>query len=183
MSCDHLRHSRLWVYGFLPPRNPRCQCIETRRRCEHARRNDCPSAKRGIHRTSKNEKGKRVIPLNDSAFEAVACSNERTCSGIPIPCRTTIAQASSTRSTRRSRLAKRTRRCARCAMRRACRACGSRSRHTVVTRLLEAGEPDHVLESITDTSRAGCSSTILESDSRQRRQHSIAWTDRAGRDR
>ena len=119
---------------------------------KNVRRKDFDAEKRIVHiRTSKNETSKRVIPLNDSAFDAVQrmvrradllghtepahylwCASqhhklgpdqagEQVGYGVA-----SFADAAGLPGLRFHDL-----------------------RHTVVTRLLEAGEPDHVVESIT----------------------------------
>ncbi len=118
---------------------------------KNVRRKDFDPEKRILHiRTSKNETSKRVIPLNDSAFEAV----QRMCKrgdmlGHSEPkrylwCATQHQKIDPTKPTRKWDTAWR-------ALRKAAGPSGLRFhdlRHTVVTRLLEAGEPDHVVESI-----------------------------------
>jgi integrase len=119
---------------------------------KHVRRKDFDTAKRIIHiRTSKNETSKRVIPLNDSAFEAVQRMVTRADAlGHSAPehylwCASQHHKLDPTKPASKWDTAWR-------ALRDAAGLPGLRFhdlRHTVVTRLLEAGEPDHVVESIT----------------------------------
>jgi integrase len=119
---------------------------------KHVRRKDFDAAKRVIHiRTSKNQTSKRVIPLNDSAFEAVQrMVNRSDALGHSEPqhylwCASQHHKLDPTKPASHWNTAWR-------ALRDAARLPGLRFhdlRHTVVTRLLEAGEPDHVVESIT----------------------------------
>ena len=119
---------------------------------KHVRRKDFDSQKRVIHiRTSKNETSKRVIPLNDSAFEAVDRMRKRADTlGHSDPshylwCASQHHKLDPTKPASKWDTSWR-------ALRDAAGLPGLRFhdlRHTVVTRLLEAGEPDHVVESIT----------------------------------
>jgi integrase len=119
---------------------------------KHVRRKDFDADKRVVHvRTSKNETSKRVIPLNGSAFEAVARMVLRADTlGHTAPehylwCANQHHKFEPTLPARKWDTAWR-------ALRNAAGLSGLRFhdlRHTVVTRLLEAGEPDHVVESIT----------------------------------
>jgi integrase len=119
---------------------------------KHVRRKDFDSAKRVIHiRTSKNETSKRVIPLNDSAFAAVERMVRRadtlghTEHEHYLWCASQHHKLDPTKPALKWDTAWR-------ALRDAAGLPGLRFhdlRHTVVTRLLEAGEPDHVVESIT----------------------------------
>ena len=119
---------------------------------KHVRRKDFDSAKRVIHiRTSKNETSKRVIPLNESAFEAVERMLKRadilghTDPSHYLWCASKHHKLDPTKPASKWDTAWR-------ALRDAAGLPGLRFhdlRHTVVTRLLEAGEPDHVVESIT----------------------------------
>jgi integrase len=119
---------------------------------KHVRRKDFDPDKRVIHiRRSKNETSKRVIPLNDSAFDAVSHMVKRAAIlGHTEPehylwCASQHHKIDPTKPARKWDTAWR-------ALRDAAGLPGLRFhdlRHTVVTRLLEAGEPDHVVESIT----------------------------------
>ena len=119
---------------------------------KHVRRKDFDSVKRVVHiRTSKNETSKRVIPLNDSAFAAVERMVKRADTlGHAEPehylwCASQHHKLDPTKPASKWDTAWR-------ALRDAAGLPGLRFhdlRHTVVTRLLEAGEPDHVVESIT----------------------------------
>jgi integrase len=119
---------------------------------KHVRRKDFDSNKRVVHiRTSKNETSKRVIPLNDSAFTAVERMVKRADTlGHSKPehylwCASQHHKLDPTKPASQWNTAWR-------ALRDAAGLPGLRFhdlRHTVVTRLLEAGEPDHVVESIT----------------------------------
>jgi integrase len=119
---------------------------------KHVRRKDFDVKKRVIHiRTSKNETSKRVIPLNDSAFEAVHRMIRRAdLLGHTEPthylwCASQHHKLDPSQPASNWHTAWR-------ALRDAAGLPGLRFhdlRHTVVTRLLEAGEPDHVVESIT----------------------------------
>jgi len=119
---------------------------------KHIRRKDFDSDKRIVHiRTSKNETSKRVIPLNDSAFEAVQRMVKRSDTlGHSAPehylwCASQHHKVDPSKPAHKWDTAWR-------ALRDAAGLPGLRFhdlRHTVVTRLLEAGEPDHVVESIT----------------------------------
>jgi len=119
---------------------------------KHLRRKDVDLDAKALHiRKSKNEGSKRILPLNDTALDAV---------------KTMIARADQLGHTDQSHYLW----CANQhhkfdptqpaskwdtawhALRDAAGLSGLRFhdlRHTVVTRLLEAGEPDHVVESIT----------------------------------
>ncbi len=119
---------------------------------KHVRRKDFDAERRLVHiRTSKNETSKRVIPLNDSAFEAIERMVKRAETlGHTEPehylwCASQHHKLDPTKPTHKWDTAWR-------ALRDAAGLPGLRFhdlRHTVVTRLLEAGEPDHVVESIT----------------------------------
>jgi integrase len=119
---------------------------------KNVRRKDFDAEKRIVHiRTSKNETSKRVIPLNDSAFEAVQRMARRAdLLGHTEPthylwCASQHHKIDPTQPASKWDTAWR-------ALRDAAGLAGLRFhdlRHTVVTRLLEAGEPDHVVESIT----------------------------------
>jgi len=119
---------------------------------KHVRRKDFDSDKRVVHiRTSKNETSKRVIPLNNSAFDAVQRMVKRADTlGHSAPehylwCASQHHKLDPTKPALQWDTAWR-------ALRDAAALPGLRFhdlRHTVVTRLLEAGEPDHVVESIT----------------------------------
>ena len=119
---------------------------------KHVRRKDFDAEKRLVHiRTSKNETSKRVIPLNDSAFEAVQRMVRRAdLLGHTEPthylwCASKHHKLDPTKPESKWDTSWR-------ALRDAAGLPGLRFhdlRHTVVTRLLEAGEPDHVVESIT----------------------------------
>lgn len=119
---------------------------------KHVRRRDFDAEKRMVHiRTSKNETSKRVIPLNDSAFDAVQRMVRRAdLLGHTEPvhylwCASQHHKLDPTKPASKWDTAWR-------ALRDAAHLPGLRFhdlRHTVVTRLLEAGEPDHVVESIT----------------------------------
>jgi integrase len=116
------------------------------------RRKDFDANKRVVHiRTSKNETSKRVIPLNDSAFEAVVRMVTRADTlGHSDPshylwCANQHHKLDRTKPASKWDTSWR-------ALRDAAGLPGlwfHDLRHTVVTRLLEAGEPDHVVESIT----------------------------------
>lgn len=119
---------------------------------KHVRRKDFDRHKRVVHiRTSKNETSKRVIPLNKSAFEAVERMVKRADAlGHTLPehyiwCASQHHKLDPTKPVSKWDTAWR-------ALRNTAGLVGLRFhdlRHTVVTRLLEAGEPDHVVESIT----------------------------------
>ena len=119
---------------------------------KHVRRKDFDADKRVVHiRTSKNETSKRVIPLNDSALGAVQRMVRRadvlghTDPSHYLWCASQHHKLEPTKPAGKWDTAWR-------ALRDAARLPGLRFhdlRHTVVTRLLEAGEPDHVVESIT----------------------------------
>jgi integrase len=119
---------------------------------KNVRRKDFDAAKRVVHiRTSKNEASKRVIPLNDSAFEAVERMVRRAdLLGHTEPthylwCASQHHKLDPSKPAANWHTAWR-------ALRDSAGLPGLRFhdlRHTVVTRLLEAGEPDHVVESIT----------------------------------
>lgn len=119
---------------------------------KHVRRKDFNAEKRVVHiRTSKNETSKRVIPLNASAFDAVVRMVKRAdILGHTEPehylwCASQHHKLDPTKPARKWDGAWRS-------LREAAGLPGLRFhdlRHTVVTRLLEAGEPDHVVESIT----------------------------------
>ena len=119
---------------------------------KHVRRKDFDAEKRVVHiRASKNETSKRVIPLNDSAFDAVQRMVKRADTlGHTEPhhylwCASQHHKLDPTQPASKWDTAWR-------ALRDEAGLPGLRFhdlRHTVVTRLLEAGEPDHVVESIT----------------------------------
>ena len=119
---------------------------------KHVRRKDFDADKRVVHiRASKNETSKRVIPLNEPAFEAVERMPKRAdVLGHTDPehylwCASQHHKLDPTKPASKWDTAWR-------ALRDAAGLPGLRFhdlRHTVVTRLLEAGEPDHVVESIT----------------------------------
>jgi integrase len=119
---------------------------------KHVRRKDVDLEKRIVRiRTSKNETSKRIIPLNDSALEAVQRMITRadalgfTEADHYLWCASQHHKLDPTKPARQWDGAWR-------ALREAAALPGLRFhdlRHTVVTRLLEAGEPDHVVESIT----------------------------------
>lgn len=119
---------------------------------KHVRRKDFDPEKRVVHiRASKNETSKRVIPLNDSAFDAVQRMVTRADTlGHSDPhhylwCASNHHKLDPTKPASNWHTAWR-------ALRDEAGLPGLRFhdlRHTVVTRLLEAGEPDHVVESIT----------------------------------
>ena len=119
---------------------------------KHVRRKDVDLEARALHiRKSKNEGSKRVLPLNDAALEAVKTMLERadglghTKADHYIWCASKHHQIDPTQPATKWDTAWR-------ALRDAAGLRGLRFhdlRHTVVTRLLEAGEPDHVVESIT----------------------------------
>jgi integrase len=119
---------------------------------KNVRRKDFDPRKSVVHiRTSKNETSKRVIPLNDSAREAVQRMVTRadllghTDPNHYLWCANQHHKLDPTKPASKWDTAWR-------ALRDAAGLPGLRFhdlRHTVVTRLLEAGEPDHVVESIT----------------------------------
>jgi integrase len=119
---------------------------------KHVRRKDFDAEKRVVHiRASKNETSKRVIPLNDSAFDAVQRMVKRADTlghsdqEHYLWCASQHHKLDPTKPASKWDTAWR-------ALRDAAGLPGLRFhdlRHTVVTRLLEAGEPDHVVESIT----------------------------------
>ena len=119
---------------------------------KHVRRKDVDLEKRVVRiRTSKNETSKRIIPLNESAFDAVQRMVIRADTlGFNEPdhylwCASRHHKLDPTKPASQWDGAWR-------ALRKAAGLPGLRFhdlRHTVVTRLLEAGEPDHVVESIT----------------------------------
>ncbi len=119
---------------------------------KHVRRKDFDAEKRILHiRTSKNETSTRVIPLNESAFDAVTRMVRRAdLLGHVAPehylwCANQHHKFDPTKPESKWDTAWQ-------ALRDAAGLPGLRFhdlRHTVVTRLLEAGEPDHVVESIT----------------------------------
>ena len=119
---------------------------------KHLRRKDIDLEAKALHiRKSKNEGSKRVLPLNDDALSAVKRMIERAdglghtkpehylwCGSKNNTFDPTVPAAKWDTAWR--------------ALREAAGLRGLRFhdlRHTVVTRLLEAGEPDHVVESIT----------------------------------
>lgn len=119
---------------------------------KHLRRQDVDLDAKALHiRRSKNEGSKRVLPLNEGAFSAVKTMIERadklghTDPAHYLWCASQHQKFDPTRPARKWDTAWR-------ALRDAAGLPGLRFhdlRHTVVTRLLEAGEPDHVVESIT----------------------------------
>jgi integrase len=119
---------------------------------KNVRRKDFDAEKRIVHiRASKNETSNWVIPLNDSAFDAVQRMVRRAdLVGHTEPthylwCASQHHQLDPTKPASKWDTAWRV-------LRDAASLPGLRFhdlRHTVVTRLLEAGEPDHVVESIT----------------------------------
>jgi integrase len=119
---------------------------------KHVRRKDVDLEAKALHiRKSKNEGSKRVLPLNDDALAAVKRMLERANElGHTKPehylwCGTQHHKIDPTTPAMQWNTAWR-------ALRDAAGLRGLRFhdlRHTVVTRLLEAGEPDHVVESIT----------------------------------
>jgi integrase len=119
---------------------------------KHLRRKDIDLETKAVHiRKSKNEGSKRVLPLNDDALAAVKRMLERADElGHTKPehylwCGTQHHKIDPTVPAIQWHTAWR-------ALRDAAGLRGLRFhdlRHTVVTRLLEAGEPDHVVESIT----------------------------------
>jgi integrase len=119
---------------------------------KHLRRKDIDLGTKAVHiRKSKNEGSKRVLPLNDDALAAVKRMLERADElGHTKPehylwCGTQHHKIDPTVPAIQWHTAWR-------ALRDAAGLRGLRFhdlRHTVVTRLLEAGEPDHVVESIT----------------------------------
>jgi integrase len=119
---------------------------------KHLRRKDVDLEARALHiRRSKNEGSKRVLPLNDAALCAVRTMIERADTlGHTDPehylwCGSRHNTFDPTRPAKSWDNTWR-------ALRNAAGLPGLRFhdlRHTVVTRLLEAGEPDHVVESIT----------------------------------
>lgn len=119
---------------------------------KHIRRKDVDLQSKALQiRKSKNEGSKRVLPLNDDALAAVKAMIERADQlGHTEPehylwCASQHHNVDPTRPAAKWDTAWR-------ALRDAAGLPGLRFhdlRHTVVTRLLEAGEPDHVVESIT----------------------------------
>jgi len=119
---------------------------------KHVRRKDFDAEKRIVHiRASKNETSKRVIPLNESAFDAVQRMVTRadklghSDAHHYLWCASQHNTLDPTKPASKWDTAWR-------ALRDEAGLPGLRFhdlRHTVVTRLLEAGEPDHVVESIT----------------------------------
>jgi integrase len=119
---------------------------------KHLRRMDVDLKAKALHiRRSKNEGSKRVLPLNETAFGAMKTMLERADKlGHTDPehylwCSSQHLKFDPTKPARKWDTAWR-------ALRDAAGLPGLRFhdlRHTVVTRLLEAGEPDHVVESIT----------------------------------
>jgi integrase len=119
---------------------------------KHLRRRDIDLEAKALHiRKSKNEGSKRVLPLNDAAFAAIKTMIARADElGHKDPehylwCANQHHKFDPTQPGRQWDTAWR-------ALREAAGLNGLRFhdlRHTVVTRLLEAGEPDHVVESIT----------------------------------
>jgi integrase len=100
---------------------------------------------------SKNETSKRRIPLNGAARDpSRGCSSARTNSRTRTRSIISGPRASTTTTTRPSRRKSGTVPGGRCETRPACPASGSTIlRHTVVTDLLEAGEPEHVIQAVT----------------------------------
>jgi integrase len=119
---------------------------------KHIRRKDVDLEARALHiRKSKNEGSKRVLPLNDDALAAVKTMLERadrlghTDAEHYLWCASQHQKFDPTRPAAKWDGAWHT-------LRDTAGLPGLRFhdlRHTVVTRLLEAGEPDHVIESIT----------------------------------
>jgi integrase len=119
---------------------------------KHLRRRDVNLEGRALHiRRSKNEGSKRVLPLNDDALHAVKTMFERADelghadAEHYLWCASQHHKFDPTKPASKWDTAWR-------ALRDAAELPGLRFhdlRHTVVTRLLEAGEPDHVVESIT----------------------------------
>jgi integrase len=119
---------------------------------KHLRRKDIDLQAKALHiRKSKNEGSKRILPLNEDALAAVKRMIERADElghGKPehyLWCGTQHHKIDPTKPAAKWDTAWR-------ALRDAAGLRGLRFhdlRHTVVTRLLEAGEPDHVVESIT----------------------------------
>ncbi len=119
---------------------------------KHLRRKDVDLETKALHiRRSKNEGSKRVLPLNDDALAAVKTMLQRADElGHTEPehylwCANQHHKLDPTKPGSKWDTAWR-------ALRDAAGLSGLRFhdlRHTVVTRLLEAGEPDHVVESIT----------------------------------
>jgi integrase len=119
---------------------------------KHLRRKDVDLETKALHiRRSKNEGSKRVLPLNDDALAAVKTMLQRADElGHTDPdhylwCANQHHKLDPTKPGSKWDTAWR-------ALRDAAGLSGLRFhdlRHTVVTRLLEAGEPDHVVESIT----------------------------------
>ena len=149
---------------------------------KHVRRKDFDAEKRVVHiRASKNETSKRVIPLNDSAFDAVQRMVARADKlGHSDPshylwCASQHNKLDPTKPASKWDTAWR-------ALRDEAGLPGLRFhdlRHTVVTRLLEAGEPDHVVESITGhLSRQDAGALLAHPAATQRRRHSIGLTGR-----
>lgn len=129
-------------------------------------------------RSSKNETSKRVLPLNDAAFAAVMRMVERaerlghTEPGHYLWCASQHHKFDPRKPARKWDGAWR-------ALRDAAGLRGLRFhdlRHTVITRLLEAGEPDHVVESIT----GHLSRRMLEHHSHIRLKAKKAALDRLG---
>jgi integrase len=128
--------------------NPSMRGVEIK----HLRRKDVDLDARALHiRKSKNEGSKRVLPLNAAALAAIETMLARADElghrepGHYLWCANQHHKFDPTQAGRQWDTAWR-------ALRDAARLQGLRFhdlRHTVVTRLLEAGEPDHVVESIT----------------------------------
>jgi integrase len=119
---------------------------------KHIRRKDVDLDAKALHiRKSKNEGSKRVLPLNENALAAVTTMIERadrlghTHPDHHLWCASQHHKFDPSKPAEKWDNAWR-------ALRKAAGLPGLRFhdlRHTVVTRLLEAGEPDHVVESIT----------------------------------
>ncbi len=119
---------------------------------KHIRRRDVDLDAKALHiRKSKNEGSKRILPLNDAALEAVTTMIARadklghTDESHYLWCANQHHKFDPTQPAAKWDTAWR-------ALRDSAGLAGLRFhdlRHTVVTRLLEAGEPDHVVESIT----------------------------------
>lgn len=149
---------------------------------KHLRRRDIDLEANSVHiRKSKNEGSKRVLPLNDAALAAVKMMIERADElGHKSPdhyllCANQHHQLDPTVPGRKWDTAWR-------ALRDAAGLRGLRFhdlRHTVVTRLLEAGERDHVVESIT----GHLSRRMLEHYSHIRLSAKKRALDRLGADR
>ncbi len=120
---------------------------------KHLRRKDIDLDAKALHiRKSKNEGSKRVLPLNDAALGAVKMMIERAdelghTESRPLPL---VREPASQIRPDEAGDASGTQPGARLRDEAGLRGLRFHDlRHTVVTRLLEAGEPDHVVESIT----------------------------------